>query len=287
NRYAPPAKVASFQHAAARFRRAAAGATLLALATLAAPPLASGDEQDPFDLPNPTGGARPSAAEQTTEDRFAPPPPRPPAAASVQQPVFWADGKGDVRRRIDQTLDRPLTASGLDFTDTRLDEIIEFVRAEYGLEIVIDILALEDLGIGVDEPMTVNLQGVTLREGLALLLKQLELEAIYLHGCLVITTNETAALELSVAVYPVGDLLNRGLSLPGLAGLLSTVVSPDAWQRRGGEGQIEPLAPGLLVVTQSYRVHRELLAALNAIRTANQTPEADPGVSDWGGCTQP
>ncbi|MEM6330390.1 MAG: hypothetical protein AAF790_09085, partial [Planctomycetota bacterium] len=115
--------------------------------------------------------------------------------------------QGEAELRISEALQGPLTSVGLDFTDTPLEEVVEFLRAEYQIEIQLDTLALEDLGIGADEPITVNLRNISLRSALRIMLKQLELTYIIKDEVLQITTEEAAALELTVKVYPVGDLV--------------------------------------------------------------------------------
>ncbi|MEM6799301.1 MAG: DUF4974 domain-containing protein, partial [Planctomycetota bacterium] len=115
--------------------------------------------------------------------------------------------QGEAELRISEALQGPLTSVGLDFTETPLEEVVEFLRAEYQIEIQLDTPSLDELGIGPDEPITVNLRNISLRSALRIMLKQLELTYIIKDEVLQITTEEAAELELTVKVYPVGDLV--------------------------------------------------------------------------------
>lgn len=115
--------------------------------------------------------------------------------------------QGEAELRISEALQGPLTSVGLDFTETPLGEVVEFLRDEYGIEIQLDKSALEEFSIEEDEPITVNLRNVSLRSALRLMLKDLELTYIIAEEVLLITTQEEADTRLSVKVYPVGDLV--------------------------------------------------------------------------------
>lgn len=115
--------------------------------------------------------------------------------------------QGEAEQKISEALQGPLTSVGLDFTATPLEEVIEFLRDEYQIEIQLDTTALDELGLGPDEPVTVNLRNVSLRSALRRMLGGLELTYIIEDEVLLITTEEEAELKLTVKVYPVGDLV--------------------------------------------------------------------------------
>jgi tetratricopeptide (TPR) repeat protein len=123
---------------------------------------------------------------------------------------------GEAERRIETALRSPLKSSGLDFADTALEEVVSLIQEQYGIPVQLDMPALEEIGIDPQEPVTVNLHGISLRSALRLMLKQLELTYIVQDEVLMITTPEAAEAELVVKVYPVADLV-----LPIDASLLS------------------------------------------------------------------
>ncbi|WP_197531434.1 VWA domain-containing protein [Posidoniimonas corsicana] len=127
-------------------------------------------------------------------------------------------GKSDSEERIAEALASPLTSAGLDFLDTPLEEVVDFLRTEYEIEIQLDETALDDLGIGTDEPVTVNLRNISLRSALRLMFKQLELTYVIADEVLLITTEEEAETRLTVRVYNVGDLVIDKTPIPALGG---------------------------------------------------------------------
>ena len=136
-------------------------------------------------------------------------------------PEFWAElterrkqyaavdlaGKSESEEAISAALTSPLTSAGLDFQDTPLEEIVAFLRDEYEIEIQLDTQALDDFGLGPDEPVSVNLRNISLRSAMRLMLKPLELTYVIDDEVLLITTEDEALTRLSVKVYPVADLV--------------------------------------------------------------------------------
>jgi tetratricopeptide (TPR) repeat protein len=114
---------------------------------------------------------------------------------------------GEAERRIESALRGPLTANGMDFTDTPLEEVVNLLQEEYGIPIQIDDAALEATGLDPTEPVTVQLHNVSLRSALRLMLKKLQLTYIIQDEVLMITTPEEAESQLVVKVYPVADLV--------------------------------------------------------------------------------
>ncbi len=116
-------------------------------------------------------------------------------------------GDSASERRIAEALSSPLNTTGLDFVEAPLEEVVDFLRTEYGIEIQLDQNALDDLGIGSDEPVTVSLRNISLRSAMRIMLKQLELTYIIADEVLLITTEEEAETRLTTKVYSVGDLV--------------------------------------------------------------------------------
>ena len=116
-------------------------------------------------------------------------------------------GKSESEEKISNALSSSLTSSGLDFQDTALEEVVAFLRDEYEIEIQLDTIALEDLGVDPQDPITVNLRNISLRSALRLMLKPLELTYVIDDEVLLITSEDDALTRLSVKVYPVADLV--------------------------------------------------------------------------------
>lgn len=112
--------------------------------------------------------------------------------------------RGPAERKILEQLDAPTT---LEFIETPLQDVIEYLKDLHDIEIQIDTKALDDVGIGSDTPITRNLKGVSLRSALRLMLRELDLTYMIENEVLLITTPEEAETRLSTKVYPVADLV--------------------------------------------------------------------------------
>ena len=114
---------------------------------------------------------------------------------------------GGAEQRISDALTSPLKSTGLDFTEEPLESVVNFLQDEYDIPIQLDTPSLEDAGLTVDEPVTVNLKNITLRSALRLMLKRMQLTYVIRDEVLMITTPEEAEADLIAKVYPVADLV--------------------------------------------------------------------------------
>jgi hypothetical protein len=172
--------------------------------------------------------------------------------------------------RIESALSSPLHRSGLDFADTPLAEVVEQLQQEYEIPIHIDAKALDEIGVGTDEPVTLNLQGISLRSALRLMLKQHQMTYIIDDEVLLITTPEESDSRIKVCVYDVRDLVgsNPASTLKQLSEVVTSCVSPESWN--GGGGSIRSYPPNLLVISQPQAVHAEINSLLKRMRQMRQ-----------------
>jgi hypothetical protein len=118
---------------------------------------------------------------------------------------------GPAEERILSALDEP---TELEFIETPLSDVIEYLKDRHKIEIQIDKKALEDAGVTSDTPVTWNLRGIKLKSALKLMLGELELTYVIENEVLSITTSEEANSTLKTKVYPVADLV---LPIPRIA----------------------------------------------------------------------
>jgi hypothetical protein len=86
-----------------------------------------------------------------------------------------------------------------------------------------------------------------------------------------ITTPEVAEEVLVTCVYDVRDFVDRStkvaVSYDELIDTIVSCVATDTWaENGGGEAQIRPLQPGLIVISQTRAVHNEVRALLTTVR---------------------
>jgi len=112
--------------------------------------------------------------------------------------------RGQAEKKIDDALKSP---TQLEFIETPMQDVIDYLKDYHGIEIQIDAKALDQVGVGTDTPITKNLKGISLRSALRLMLHEMDLTYVIQDEVLLVTTPEEAETRLSTKVYPVADLV--------------------------------------------------------------------------------
>ena len=112
--------------------------------------------------------------------------------------------RGPAERKIEAALKSP---TQLEFVDTPLSDVIDYLKDYHQIEIQLDKKAMEEAGTGSDTPVTKNLKGVSLKSALRLMLNDLSLTYVIKDEVLYITTKEAAENQLTTRVYSVADLV--------------------------------------------------------------------------------
>ena len=112
--------------------------------------------------------------------------------------------RGPAEKKIEAALKTP---TQLEFVDTPLTDVIDYLKDYHQIEIQLDKKAMEDAGVGTDTPVTKSLKGVSLRSALRLMLAELNLKYVIKDEVLLITTTEAAENMLTTRVYSVADLV--------------------------------------------------------------------------------
>ena len=207
--------------------------------------------------------------------------------------VFWP--RGEISK-IQKAL---ASETEVEFDETPLCEVADFLKARHGIEIHIDREALGDVGLGTDEPVTTKVKGISLRAALRLMLRELELTYMIQDEVLLITTPEESHEPLSTRMYPVSDLVGGPnvlqpprAGLEGLAKTISQTIVPDSWDAVGGPASIStPILGGVpvLIISQTSDVHGQIVAWLTEIRrmvaaSKDKLPTPTPGGRSGWGC---
>ncbi|MEM8681108.1 MAG: DUF4974 domain-containing protein [Planctomycetota bacterium] len=200
--------------------------------------------------------------------------------AAVPGPSLWGEepdtrtdvGFTDAQPR-QATLDALASPVEFEFFDTPLSDVAAELSDIYSIDILIDNVALEPLGLDASEPITATVNGISLRSGLASILGALELVAIPVPLGIRITSEEEATATLVHAIYPIDDLLQgpRALTQEELIEAILTSLSPDTWDQVGGDGGLR-FFRGNLIVVQSWDVHQQLRDLLHALRSTRNGP---------------
>ncbi|MDP6557309.1 MAG: hypothetical protein QGG71_21760 [Pirellulaceae bacterium] len=240
----------------------------------------SAPDSDPFGQQTDAAG---TAASSIGDDPFGQSAPRNPASPKravarpsrqrVQQanvqPTAWpflsitVEESSESRQRIEGELAKQ---TKFDYLDTPLKDVIDEIALRHNIPIIISTRALEDFGIGTDTPVTISLNGISLRSALRLMLNELDLTYLIENEVLQITTPEEAEANLQSRLYSVSTLLPANGDGDYLVKLITKHVAPDSWDEVGGPGAISFVDHlETLAVTQTGDVLRQIDTLLASV----------------------
>ena len=172
----------------------------------------------------------------------------------------------------------------LDVQDVPLGEVLDYLREACRVEIVLDSRTWQYVGIGGKSPVTKCFHRLPLRSVLALTLRDFDALTFTIHDdVLLITTREIADAMLVTRALDVSDLVvyrdeHNALwdNYDTLADAITSTISPESWDQLGGRGSIACASFGgakVLVISQTWDVHRQITDELAAIRDREEESE--------------
>ncbi len=184
------------------------------------------------------------------------------------------------RKAAKGTIEKLLDVKGTDLTfqQTPLADVVRAYSEATKKTVLLDIKALDEIGVAGDTPVTHQLKGLTLRQEIRWLLKRVDPTLTYSirDEALLFTTREAAEENLSTFLYPVWDLLldTPGHGYDSLIGLITRMIEPDTWDEVGGPGSVAETEFGCLIVSQTDLVHEKVQELLAELRTVQQQRNA-------------
>ncbi|QDT32113.1 RNA polymerase sigma factor [Thalassoglobus polymorphus] len=167
------------------------------------------------------------------------------------------------------------TIVGFEFPGNMLSDVAALLSEQHEIPILIDEEELSNEGLSVDDEVKATVSGVSMRNGLELMLEPLELTYVIKNDVLMITTNVKAGELTETRVYDVRPLQVHDPE--ALADVLLHTIEPESWSEMGGNGDISFLN-GSLVVMQSQKVHGQIEILLNQLARQSQKSPQNP---DW------
>ena len=154
------------------------------------------------------------------------------------------------------TLQKPVSVN---FANTPLSDVIEFLSRSTKSRIFIDTVSLEEEGLQVDEPVGFTMNGQSLATTLRLMLAPLELTTDIRSGEIFVTTIEMANEHLHSVVYDI-----RKIHEPQELVDAVMFLTDGNWEQVDGlGGTLSVTENGLLIVRQTDSVHRQIASILN------------------------
>jgi hypothetical protein len=182
-----------------------------------------------------------------------------PSAVAIRPPHYAVDEDEAVKKALIQVI-------SVKCKDMPLKDFMESLGTQLGIPAHIDEQALAEEGVGVDEPIHLELKNVPARSLLKVCLEPMGLTGIVDDGRLLVTTLIAADDILYATIHDTRDLVDEKYTGMGLIDLLQNETS-GPWQKMDGTGGTtdQPL-DGMLVLRQTERVHNEVAAILADLR---------------------
>jgi hypothetical protein len=165
------------------------------------------------------------------------------------------------------------------FVETPLSEFLQTVETELGSPVVVDRLGLEEEGIFLNTPVTINVTDVPVLSALRLVLGQFNLTAVIRADSLFVTTYMRGG-ALEVRLYPVSDLMTANAERERepsveLDSLIEQTIGPGSWDCVGGQGELALFRPErTLWVNQMQGFHDQIGQVLAALRSKSERIES-------------
>lgn len=176
------------------------------------------------------------------------------------------------------------------FTETPLEQVFDTIEKRHGILPLLDVKALNEIGIGTDTRVTIALNNVSLAQALDFMLYNLDPTLTWAieKDVLIITTREAAEENLQTWIYDVTALVESNgpydRDYDALIELISRSIEPDSWDEVGGPGSIneyETNGRSALVISQTFQIHRKIDNFLRTLyRFAGRSyPSSDPDMN--------
>ncbi len=189
-----------------------------------------------------------------------------------------------------------------------LEAFLKQLRQQAPCPVFLDQRALEDMGVDQDTvTVTPPAQSTSLKRILDVATKPVELTWFVAGDLIVLTTQDEVEAQLEVELYPVRDLVWKGIdvtnpqiikrlqegpwendsivSLPdydALIEMLTTTIEPDSWEELGGPGSlgIFDMRADCLVIAQTQSIHESIQTALTQVREQQQPVDIEKLLAD-------
>jgi hypothetical protein len=139
------------------------------------------------------------------------------------------------------------------------------------VQITFDLETMAQLGVKLDDQVTVKRSGSSLTEILDAILAPLGLTYLVEGNQILVTSPARKKNPLRRMRYTVSDLTGSEAAAAELADLIVRSVAPESWRASGGRGTIAPDG-GAFDVLQTDAVHYELVTFCERLRLARKLP---------------
>ena len=176
----------------------------------------------------------------------------------------------------DRIMDELEHLTEVHFDDTPLGEVIGYLKERHHLNIWLDRRGLEEAGVSVEHPVTLNIADVHLMSVLNLLVDSLKLDWLIQDEVLKITSVSRAIDLAEAQTYDVQNLLDAGHTSDDLLEAVLTCIEPFSWMQTGeGRGTLA-ISGGVLICRHTQRVQSQIEFLLEDLDDIAEAALDDP-----------
>lgn len=175
-------------------------------------------------------------------------------------------------------LDRKIT---LQLKNVPLREATRRLEDLLGIEIILDEAELKGSKTTPETPVSIDVQKITARETLRLILEPEELTTVVTGGSLWITPDRTDCESWKFRMYDIADLVmhksadvTTATNVDDFVELIKFAVAPDTWEEVGGPGVVKVFQSEgtvVLVIRQPPSIHEDIDMFLAKLRQMRHT----------------
>ena len=168
--------------------------------------------------------------------------------------LFVGAGQADEaakRPTLAQQLSKPVTFS---YDKTPLKEVIEDLKDKLNIPVVLHVKALEEAAINLERPITGTFKEGSALESINGLLRPIGLAAEPRYDVLFVTTVQAHSQFLFCRVYRLREVGDAG----GVINQITSETAPASWNKVGGAGRIAKVGAGIIAISQTPTMHREI-----------------------------
>jgi len=164
------------------------------------------------------------------------------------------------------------------FSDTPLEEAFKYLGDLHSIEIWLDKEALTASGLNTDQPITLQIAGVSLQSVLKLLLEPLALTRVIESEVLKITTQVVADKNVISRTYPVSDLCTTREEAEELIESLVCGLGLTQKSKEGPKPLVASIPSSAIIARLSRPQNDQLLQLLRDLREAKSLAPKRPAL---------
>ncbi|MGA2257161.1 MAG: hypothetical protein ABSG53_21110, partial [Thermoguttaceae bacterium] len=153
-----------------------------------------------------------------------------------------------------------------------LADAVQLISAMSTLPVSYDPDALEELGVSLHDPISIEVANSTVGKTLEAIAAKRSMTSNVENGQIVLTSTADHRESLRPVNYTVSDLTGgNAQAAADLATLVQRLVVPESWQASNGRGTVA-VTPDVLRITQTGHVHYQIIVLCEKLRVARGLP---------------